>query len=392
MNLFVTALVLVSIGLVLSCTDTSNSDDLPYKIVDTGVTAFYDNNREISYVPGSGSVFNGQDATYCGNQPRYSFVDSEQKVVRDENTGLMWMRYLSPQGKMTYEQAKRTYHLVNLGGFNDWRIPNVKELFSLIKFTGSMAGGAEAGGERFIDTNYFEQPLGNTSIGEREIDAQVLSGTEYTGRVFGGQQCNFGVNFIDGRIKCYPRHGYFYVRLVRGNPNYGQNRFENNGDTVSDLNTGLMWQRNDAGPGHWPGALQYCLRLDLGGFTDWRLPNVKELQSIVDYSRGPQTTNTPAIDSIFNTTRIRLTDGSYDYPYYWSGTTHVDGRPIWAAYVAFGQGWGAPWGNSLVDVHGAGSQRSDPKIIGPGRTYPEFFGPQGDMRVVNNYARCVRNI
>ena len=50
--------------------------------------------------------------------------------------------------------------------------------------------------------------------------------------------------------------------------------------------------------------LTYCESLDTAGINDWRLPNVKELQSIVDYSRSPDTSNSAAIDPIFSISTI----------------------------------------------------------------------------------------
>ena len=69
-------------------------------------------------------------------------------------------------------------------------------------------------------------------------------------------------------------------------------RFIDNGDgTLTDTCAGLMWQkdRGDFSAGHdWQGALHYCDALDLGGHRDWRLPNIQELQSLLDFSRlGP---------------------------------------------------------------------------------------------------------
>ncbi len=58
-----------------------------------------------------------------------------------------------------------------------------------------------------------------------------------------------------------------------------------------------------------------------------------------------------------------------------------------AAYIAFGETQGR-MRNRLLDVHGAGAQRSDPKTAGRGR-YPDFFGPQGDVRYVFNYVGCL---
>jgi len=60
-----------------------------------------------------------------------------------------------------------------------------------------------------------------------------------------------------------------------------------NGDgTVTDNDTGLMWQQATAlGNYTWEGALDYCEDLTLAGRSDWRLPTAKELLSLVDYSR-----------------------------------------------------------------------------------------------------------
>ena len=161
-----------------------------------------------------------------------------------------------------------------------------------------------------------------------------------------------------------------------------------------------------------------------GGFDDWRLPNVKELQSIVDYSRSPDTTQSAAIDPVISCTLITNEEGKPDFACYWSATTHGGFHGGGAAmYVAFGRaaGWmsaralaggppdragGPPPGPEgppgvgpqdhaaghyhLVDVHGAGSQRSDPKAGDPAM-FPHGRGPQGDAIRINNFVRCVRN-
>ena len=70
---------------------------------------------------------------------------------------------------------------------------------------------------------------------------------------------------------------------------------DNQDGTVTDTATGLMWQQATA-PGKytWHRALQYCENLTLAGQSDWRLPNMRELQSIVNYGRV-----NPSIDPIF---------------------------------------------------------------------------------------------
>ncbi|UCE58889.1 MAG: DUF1566 domain-containing protein [Phycisphaerales bacterium] len=261
----------------------------------------------------------------------------------------------------------------------------------------------------FIDTDYFDFVYGDESAGERIIDAQYWSSTEYVGTVFNGMAAVFGVNFADGRIKGYPRDtgpgGTMtqFVRCVRGNTDYGANNFQDNGDdTVTDLATGLMWMKNDSGAGYdWEAALDYAGNLSFAGHDDWRLPNAKELQSIVDYTRSPTTTNSPAIDPIFNATSILDEGGSTNCPFYWASTTHENwtGTPgAFGTYVAFGQALGflllpppAPPGTyELQDVHGAGAQRSDPKTGDPG-DWPNGNGPQGDVVGIFNYVRAVRD-
>jgi len=154
-----------------------------------------------------------------------------------------------------------------------------------------------------------------------------------------------------------------------------------------------MWQKEGSSEGmDWENALQYSNNLNVAGYTDWRLPNAKELQSIVHYERSLQTTNSPAIAAIFSVSTIIDPNGNTNYPYYWSSTTHLDGQSpeSHAVYIAFGEAQGYMHG-SLLDVHGAGAQRSDPKS-GSKDEYPQFFGPQGDIRYVYNYVRSVRSI
>jgi len=207
-----------------------------------------------------------------------------------------------------------------------------------------------------------------------------------------GMETMFGVNFADGRIKGYPTNKLFYVLYVRSNQAYGHNSFEDNSDgTISDNATGLTWMQSDSESAmNWEDALSYCENLPLAGADDWRLPNVKELQSLVDYSRSPDTSNSAAIDPLFVVSTITNEAEQLDYPFYWSSTTHTDpnGNGSNGAYVAFGRALGNMNGR-WMDVHGAGAQRSDPKN-GAASDFPEGHGPQGDAIRIENYVRCVR--
>jgi hypothetical protein len=110
---------------------------------------------------------------------------------------------------------------------------------------------------------------------------------------------------------CPGQDGYYATGCLM------EGRFIDNGDgTVTDICTGLMWQKdtgNDGDTVKWCPALFYCENLNLGGHDDWRLPNIRELHSIVDYGRGY-----PAIDPVF--------DASSSF--YWSSTSGAKGPDV----------------------------------------------------------------
>ena len=378
-----------------------------FSVVDTGQDICYDDSGAIP-CPESGESFYGQDAQHTGNAPRYT--NNGNGTITDKVTGLMWQKSPDTDGdgdidandKLTYDEAVAGAGMLGLGGYKDWRLPTIKELYSLIEFSGIDHSGYEgtdtSGLTPFIDTVYFDFAYGDTSAGERIIDAQYASATKYVSTTMNGNETMFGVNFADGRIKGYPtEHKSFFVLYVRGNTGYGQNDFTDNGDgTISDNATGLMWAQNDSAVGlNWKGALAWVQMKNLEnylGYNDWRLPTAKELQSIVDYSRSPDTTGSAAIDPLFNATSIINEAGQTDYPFYWSSTTHANWSAVsggFSAYLAFGRALGYMNG-SWKDVHGAGAQRSDPKAGDPD-DYPTGHGPQGDAIRIYNYVRLVRD-
>ena len=381
-----------------------------YPIVDTGQVTCYNTINEIT-CPAEGEAFYGQDAQYSGNQPAYT-LSGDQLTVYDSVTGLTWQRSPDTNGdgeiladdKLTLSETQEypdTLNAENFGGYSDWRLPTIKEQYSLIIFSGRDPSGVEGTDTSsltpFIDTDYFRFAYGDTDANERIIDSQYASDTLYVYE----ESLLFGVNFADGRIKGYGlsmpggREKTFFVTCVRGNPDYGINDFTDNGDgTITDAATGLIWSQADSGTGmNWKDALTWVQTKNSEnylGYSDWRLPNVKELQSIVDYTRSPDTTDSAAIDPLFACTAITNEAGETDYPYFWSGTTHAtsNGNGGFASYVCFGRAMGYMDG-VWQDVHGAGAQKSDPKS-GDVSEYPEGHGPQGDAVRIDNFVRLVR--
>ncbi len=392
------------LALVLVCVMNSWAGSVTYPIVDTGQIRCYSNTLEIEY-PQAGRPYFGQDAQYNGNQPSYK--DNGDGTISDLMTGLMWIQ--KPLGKMTQSQASVGAAKCKVGGYSGWRLPTIKELYSLIVFSGTdpdPMGGNTSGLKPFIDNRYFKFQYGNSSKGERIIDSQFATSTIYKSTTMGGNKTMFGVNFADGRIKGYPvgnsreprGEKTYYVLYVRENTMYGRNNFVDNGDgTITDKATGLTWMKADSGKQmNWAQALKYAENLKYAGHTDWRLPNAKELQSIVDYTRCPDVTSSAAIDPVFDVTPIKNEEGKKDYAHYWTGTTHASlSRGSTGVYIAFGRGLGfmsdrRSGSKTLMDVHGAGCQRSDDKSGDPSR-YSQGRGPQGDVVRIYNMVRCVRS-
>lgn len=360
-----------------------------FLLPDTGQTNCFDNTKEIP-CPKASLPFYGQDANYSSNPP--SYTNNNNGTVTDNNTGLVWTS--DPGVKLTYQEAKDKLSSFSLAGHSDWRLPSIKELYTLINFSGtdpsSLQGNDTSSLIPFMNTSYFNFNYGDPKDGDRIIDSQWITSTIYNSTVMNNQECFFGVNFADGRIKCYPINSNkkYFSLFVRGKALSSSLKPEGL-DVILDTSTNLLWQKSDSGrPMNWLSALEYCQTLDLEDRNDWRLPNAKELQSIVDYSRSPDITNSPAINPLFETSTIINELGQTDYPYYWTSTTHLNTRTAdQAVYISFGKGFGYMNGR-WMDVHGAGSQRSDPKSGDPSQ-FPQGRGPQGDAIRINNYVRCV---
>lgn len=361
-----------------------------YAVVDTNQIFCFDNTKKLDCL--SSPL---QDANYIGNQP--SYTNNGDGTVTDNVTGLMWQK--DPGSKVSYAEGIAGLSTFNLAGHNDWRVPTIKELYSLILFDGTDPSSCKSGKCSvipFINNQIFSFKYGDTAAGERPIDSQFMSSTKYVSTTMNGSETVFGVNFADGRIKGYPtgkdvggKTMKYYLLHVRGSSDYGKNNFDVGTETITDKATGLVWQKNDiSGAVNWQDAIKYCQDLELAGRSDWRLPNAKELQSIVDYSRSPETTNSAAIDPAFGTQIITNEAGKTDWPYFWTSTTHMsnDGSGANAVYISFGRALG--YMNGWIDVHGAGAQRSDPKT-GSAKDYPKGHGPQGDAIRIYNHARCV---
>ena len=372
-----------------------------YKLPDTGQSFTYDENGLLVEDVDEDSPYWGSDATVEGNA--LSYQDNGDGTVTDLNTGLMWQK--TPDfTRYTYDEALEYVENLEIGGYDDWRLPTIKELYSLAYFNGEIIPEGES--HPYIDTDYFDFEYDHLLFA-----GQYWSSTTYVkngvqnydehGSLLGG----FGFNFADGHIKSYETGYYFdgteiseddgimipgcYVRAVRGTTTLYDMDYTDNGDgTVTDNSTHLMWAQDDSiETMDWLEALEYANESELAGYSDWRLPNSKELESLVDYEK----TDFPAINTDFFNTSVTEFDYVDDAYYVWTSTTQGDFKYS-ACYVAFGQAWSKKnsEADTYYDWHGAGAQRSDPKTGNP-EDYELASEMASDYISINNYVRLVRD-
>ena len=275
--------------------ESQDNNIISYKIVDTAQTKCYDSTSGTEKTCSN----TGYDSDYSGNQPSY-IVSNSGNIVTDNVTSLMWTQSSDIDGdgittdiddKKSYDDAVSYCSALSLDGYDDWRLPDIKTLYSLIQFSGEDPSGYNGTDTSslitFLDSN-FDRAFGDESNSERIIDGQYATTTKYVSTTMNGDETIFGVNFIDGRIKGYPLEMQgsdkrFYVLCTRGEENYGKNNFANNDNgTITDNATALMWEQNDTKSTDFENAIEICETSTTAGYDNWRLPNAKELQSMLN--------------------------------------------------------------------------------------------------------------
>jgi hypothetical protein len=188
---------IIILFIIINFTIKSQYLNHEYSVIDTGQDVTYDTLQAIPF-PQTGEPFYGQDAQYQGIQ--FAYQDNGDGTITDLNTGLMWQQMPALYDKSRFTDALAGADTFSLAGYNDWRLPSLKELYSLIDFRGSSFTFTP-----YIDTSYLGFRFGDTTLGERPIDGQYWSSIEYVGTTMNGHATVFGVNFADGRIKGYGR-------------------------------------------------------------------------------------------------------------------------------------------------------------------------------------------
>ena len=222
----------------------------------------------------------GEDSDYTINAP--SLTDNGNGTITDNVTGLMWQK--TDAGEMTWGNAVTNSSLQLTAGYNDWRLPTQAELFSILNHNNNPA----------LDQTKFP----NTNSADYWWTSDIY-GTDATHVWCTNAGGGLGPKPITETISAGGTLRY-NARYVRGGkPNNGHNYVNNNDGTITDADTSLMWMQLPAGAMNWQSALSYAENLAQGGYTDWRLPTVKELQTLTDYTlTAASTTNgiKPAIN------------------------------------------------------------------------------------------------
>ena len=280
----------------------------------TGLTVCSDANGVSRACSGTGEDGERQAGTaWTGNRFTDNSIASASNLTASDNlTGLIWAKNGNlTAGPRTWQQALdyvKGLNLSNYLGHNDWRLPNRNELESIIiKQQPNTAAWLNTHGFVNIQNGFYWSSSTFTTFTDSAWVVDVRDGytaggekasTYYVWPVRSGQSGTFDASTLPktGQTLCYAAAGALIAC-----PNTGQDgdvltgiswpgsRFVDNGDlTQTDSMTGLVWARDGnsaSGTKNWQQALDYINSRNSNsylGHNDWRLPNINELESLVN--------------------------------------------------------------------------------------------------------------
>lgn len=296
-------------------TETGDEDSIQEaddpETICTGQTKCFNNKKELACPTSPEQDFFGQDAQYANKGYCLAkSLDATTDLVTDNITGLVWQRNLpstyagcsGSDGSMcSYSEAENYCNNLNYAGKTDWRLPTPKELGTIIDFSDTPA----------IDQEKFPDTPGNLF---------------WTSGSYDGDK-NWAVNFMKGETtsnKTTGAQSYLYVRCVSGGslPNASFTVSGTDEKVVKDSVNNLTWTQSFGSNKTWQDALDYCKNLEeYAGLTEWRLPNINELKTLINYSKSK-----PASDF------EGMTSSSF-----WSSTSYQgDPKNAWAILMEYG--------------------------------------------------------
>ncbi|MFZ3136138.1 MAG: DUF1566 domain-containing protein [Thermodesulfovibrionales bacterium] len=217
-----------------------------YLLPDTGQTDCFDSLGNITAC----SLSLGQDGSYTIN-PLFYTEDNSLTVI-DKNTGLIWQREDDGTAR-SWTNAANYCENLSLDGHADWRLPTYFELLTIVDYG---RNNPSVDPLVFPDTNSSFYWTSTTDVG----GAKAIS-------------FDYGVSstLLQSSVNSF--------RCVRGTELPDGFFSDNFDDTLTDWDTGLMWTDGYFSARTWNQALYLCNVMEVGGYTDWRLPDIKELLS-----------------------------------------------------------------------------------------------------------------
>jgi hypothetical protein len=274
-------------------------------------------------------------------EPRFA---PEGETVRDRLTGLVWTRDANPaEFPLSWPEALDFIAEMNAGGptdRGDWRLPNRRELFSLVSH--ATVNPALPAGHPFenVFPGYYWTSTTVVRLPDQAWYVHLGGARLFKGMKHGSYMV-WPVRGGDGGEPPLPRTGQRRCFAPKGATNcvgngqdgdiqagrpWPEPRMRVNGEVVFDRLTGRVWTRNadlTGGPVSWPEALERVAALNretAHGVSDWRVPSIRELESIADMDA-----HSPAVAEAGTFENIRA--------FYWSATTSVyDPAYAWTFY------------------------------------------------------------
>ncbi len=342
----------VSVMNASSCFLVTYQSAYPAPVLRTGQTACYDESGT-----SIACAATGQDGDLLSGlawpSPRFT---NNGLTVTDNLTGLVWTTNATLSGMVLWDAAFTHVTALNAstyGGRSDWRLPNIVELMSIMNYGSSNMStwfssfGITPATISFWSSTTYVASAGNAwlfrysdgirSYGGKTANAIYAWAVAGTSTVLPQTAQTTCYNTVGTPIACAGtgQDG----ELQAGVSWVPATRFTNNGDgTITDDLTGLMWAEDVnemiiMDPGYdmdgtvndgrvtWEHALDYVDWLNsvnYHGYSDWRLPNVNELSSLLHYEYG---TNW-LYDSGFNSIYPELPQAQT----FWSSTTYEISR------------------------------------------------------------------
>jgi len=256
----------------------------------------------------------------CASQAADCDGNAGTDMVTDNLTGLVWARSGNlPNGARTWYEALDFAEGLTICGHDDWRLPNINELKSALNF-GVADNSAWLASQGFVSFTANRWYLSSTTDASYSPQAWALN-AEYNGGYTRTELVNKNwLNYVwplrgsstgpaalprTGQTQSWEPgdDGYYQSGAAWPDPRFTLVYCNDQGpcpsqtddcdsniwnDVVTDNLTGLTWTRqmNATVQGKtWDDALTYASTLSRCGYSDWRLPNIVELQSLLDYSQ-----------------------------------------------------------------------------------------------------------